>query len=198
MTLTWRDFPGPDDSGYYEERFSYLSQGDLILDAPLLVPAHPLVVDHSDGDQYVAVVPLLRTHAMILSPTCDFRRPSTEYLAAHPDQNPYQLRQQVVVGRVLTLIEWERAQKPEGRSDRVAQLRAFDNQRQYMYLPPLGSLGDSMVDLGTRRTLPMELVLRLERLTQLTEAAARQLVYKLVTYDAALVVDRNALRPPMD
>ena len=67
-----------------------------------------------------------------------------------------------------------------------------------MYLPSIGGLGDSMVDLGTRWTLPIELVLKLERLTQLRETAARQLLYKLVMYDAALIVDRDALRPPMD
>lgn len=198
MTRTWRDFARPDDGEYYEERFAYLSQGDIIIDAPLLVPSVPLLVDELDGNDFVATVPLLRTPAMIVSPTCDFRRPSAEYLAAHPVENPYELRQQVVVARVLPLSEWERAQKPEGRADRVAQMRGFDNQRQYMYLPPIGSLGDSMVDFGTRWTLPIELVLKLQRLTQLSETAARQLLYKLVMYDAALVVDRAALRPPMD
>ena len=198
MSRTWRDFGRPDDGAYYEERFTYLSQGDIVVDAPLLFPTLPVLVDELDGEEYVATIPLLRTPAMLVSPTCDFRRPSAEYLAAHPDENPYQLRQQVVVARVLPLPEWERAQKPEGRADRVAQLRGYDNQRQYMYLPSIGDLGDSMVDFGTRWTLPIELVLKLQRLTQLTETAARQLLYKLVMYDAALIVDRDVLRPPMD
>jgi hypothetical protein len=198
MTRTWRDFARPDDGGYYEERFSYLSQGDIVLEAPLLLPTVPLLVDEHEGDEYLAAVPLLRTAAMLVSPTCDFRRPSAEYLADHPDENPYQLRQQVVVARVLPLSEWERAQRPEGRADRVTQLRGYDNQRQYMYLPSIGVLSDSMVDFGTRWTLPIDLMLRLERLTQLRETAARQLLYKLVMYDAALVVDRDGLTPPMD
>lgn len=135
---------------------------------------------------------------MILSATCDFRRPSAEYLEAHSGENPYQLRQQLVVGRILALTEWERAQKPEGRSDRVAQVRAFDNQRQYMFLPAVEPLADSMIDFGTRWTLPLELVLGLDRVTQLTDTAARQLQYKLVMYDTAVIIDREILRPPMD
>jgi hypothetical protein len=198
MTLKWHDFRRPSDDQYFEVRFRYLSQGDILLDAPMLVPSAPLLVEETTEGERALRIPVVQTDVMIISPTCDFRRPSAAHLDARPDEDPYQLRQQVVVARILPIKEWETAQPATGRSDRVDQMLSFDNLRQYMYLPPVGSLGQSMVDLATMWTLPFEVALGLERLTQLAEAAARQLQYKLVIYATASVVDRDSLRPPMD
>src|SRR5687767_13387235 len=95
----WQDFPRPKDEAYYEERFPYLSQGDILADAPLLAVPPELLIDETDGGQVVAAIPVLRTSAMIITPTCDFRRPGADYLAEHPAEDPYQLRRQLVVGR---------------------------------------------------------------------------------------------------
>lgn len=194
---TWRDFRRPADADYYETRFSYLSQGDILLDAPLLLVPPVLDAQPSDAGP-VVTLPVLAAPGMVITPTCDFRRSSADHLDAHPDEEPYQLRQQLVVARIVPLHECERSQPPEGRSDRVAQLRSHDNLRQYMYLPELPPLVESLIDLGTLWTLPIGIVRRLDRLTQLTETGARQLQYKLAMYGTAVVIDRESLGRPID
>jgi hypothetical protein len=196
--LTWRDFPRPGDDAYYEARSPYLSQGDLLADAPMLVLPLELLVEEGPEGGLVAAVPLSQSAAVILSPTCDFRRQSIEYLAEHPDEDAYQLRQTVVVARVMPQDVWERAQVATGRSERLRQLLAHDNQRQYMYLPPIERLGASLIDFGTTWTLPLPIALGLERITQLALPSAQQLQFKLVQYGTAIVVQRDSLRPPMD
>lgn len=198
-TRTWRDFPRPSDNSYYEERFPFLSQGDIFDLLPLLLVPPELSFLETEHALPVAAIPVLETRGIIVTPTCDFRRRGADDLAAHPDVDPYTLRQQLVVARVLSFDEWERATPAAGRADRVAQLRSYDNQRQYMYLPHLeGAYGESMVDFGSMWTLPLELLRRSTRLTQLAEAGAVQLQYKLTMYGTALIVERDRLRPPMD
>jgi hypothetical protein len=163
---TWRDFPRPSDDAYYEERFPFLSQGDIFEALPLLLVPAEIALLETEGPAAVAAIPVLETKAIIVTPTCDFRRRAAEDLAAHPADDPYTLRQQLVVARVLPLEEWERAVPAAGRADRVAPVRSHDNQRQYMYLPPLdGAHGESLVDFGSMWTLPLELIRRATRLT---------------------------------
>lgn len=196
--LTWRDFPRPTDDVYYEIRSQYLSQGDLLADAPMLVMPPELLVEEGRDGGLVAAVPVSQTLAVILSPTCDFRRPSIEYLSAHPDEDPYQLRQSIVVARVMPRDVWERAQDATGRSDRLSQLLSHDNLRQYMYLPPNDRIGPSLIDFGMIWTLPLPIVRTLERITQLALAGARQLQFKLALYGTTVLLQREDLRPPMD
>jgi len=193
------DFPRPDDHLYYEERFPYLSQGDIFAEVPLLLVPSELALVESEVGTQAALVPVLQTMAVIISPTCDFRRPTAQQLAEDPEIQPYTLRQQVVVARIMPFEGWERSSDAVGRTERIRQVKAFDNLRQYMYLPASDQgPQESMVDLGTTWTLPISILLASRRITQLQFTAAQQLSYKLVLYQTTRAVERSGLRPPMD
>lgn len=194
----YQKFPRP-ESPYYETRFPHLSQGDIFEDVPFgtLGPElryidNPLEVLH----------PILPQRGMILSPTCDFRRPSAEQLATDPSLNPYALQEFVVMAPVLSLASVAETWGAK-RMTNLGLLRKYDALRRYMYLPPLPTEGldeDWVVDITCPDRIAIGLLLRQPsaRLTQLTFAAVQQLQYKVVLAATSRFVDRSVFEPPMN
>ncbi len=93
-------FPRP-TTPYYEIRSEYLSQGDLLEEVPFgVIGPELLYIEEVPG----AILHRVEFHrGMILSPTCDFRRPTIEELRKDPSQPPYTLQPHVVIGQVLPI-----------------------------------------------------------------------------------------------
>lgn len=146
-----------------------------------------------------AILPIFSVPAMLLTPTCDFRRPSIKDLEANPALPPYALEKRVRVGQILSLEDIERTFDPDNRTQNLEKIRKFDALRKYMYLPALdGHFGESAVSLGPTWLVDLDLLLRLDRVAQLTFAAARQLHYKTVMYATSTIVAPDSFNPPMD
>jgi hypothetical protein len=218
-------FPRP-QVGYYETRFPYLSQGDIFDDIPFATTGPELlfVEDAAPAARAADVTsvilqPVIAQRAIIVSPTCDFRRPSAAALQADPSLEPYTLQAHVTVAPVLPLADV----LPRWGSNRDANLhllRLYDALRRYMYLPPLPALpllpGDTaaagtagaggegeqewVADLSRLDSVAIGLLTRLldRRLAQLTLEAAQQLQYKLVMALTAAVTNRDTFQPPLD
>lgn len=195
---TWRDFPRP-SAPYYETRSRFLSEGDIFEDVPYTVvgAGMPMLADATSTAH--AILPVFSVPAMLLTPTCDFRRPSIKELEADSRLEPYTLETRVRVGQVLSIDEIERTFTAANRAQNLDKIRKFDALRRYMYLPPLeGRLGESVVSLGPTWLVDIHLLLSLDRVTQLTFSAARQLHYKTVMYATGTIVAPNSFSPSMD
>src|SRR5229473_3013238 len=117
----------------------------------------------------------------IVSPTCDFRRPTIEQLRNDPSQPHYTLQPHVVVAQVLP-IEVIAERWGANRANNMRLMLEFDAPRRYMYLPSLP--GDDrgqqwVVDFTRTDTIAIALLVD-QRTYQLTHAAAQHLQYKLV------------------
>lgn len=102
MPRPYERFPRP-QGPYYETRFPYLSQGDLLDDIPFATAGPELtLVEDLPG---VILQPIVVQRAMIVSPTCDFRRPSAAALQAEPTLDPYTLQEHLIVATVYPLAQ---------------------------------------------------------------------------------------------
>ena len=79
-------FPRPRES-YYEIRFPFLSQGDIFDSIPIPLMGADLLRHDAMPGMILQQVGVQRV--MIVSPTCDFRRPSASSIEAHPEVSPY-------------------------------------------------------------------------------------------------------------
>jgi hypothetical protein len=188
-------FPRP-TSPYYEVRSEYLSQGDLLEEVPFgVIGPELLYLQDLPG----AILHQVEFHrGMIVSPTCDFRRPTIEHLRNDPSQPPYTLQPHVVVAQVLP-IEVIAERWGANRATNMRLMLEFDAPRRYMYLPPLP--GDDrgqqwVVDFTRTDSIAIELLVD-QRTYQLTHAAAQHLQYKLVLAGTSVYTDRGVFDPPM-
>ena len=188
-------FPRP-TTPYYEIRSEYLSQGDLLEEVPFgVIGPELLYIEEVPG----AILHRVEFHrGMILSPTCDFRRPTIEELRKDPSQPPYTLQPHVVIGQVLT-IETIAERWGANRGNNMRLMLEFDAPRRYMYLPPLPADETGRqwaVDFTRTDSIAIDLLLD-QRSFQLTFAAAQHLQYKLVLASTSVYTDRAAYDPPM-
>jgi hypothetical protein len=199
MPREYERFPRP-QGPYYETRFPFLSQGDLFDDIPFGILGPDLLF--TEDLPGLILQPVVFHRAMIVSPTCDFRRPPASALLADLSLDPYSLQDHVIVAPVFPLHvvaeRWD-----AHRSNNTSLARRFDALRRYMYLPSLPDEDDTqewLVDLSRTDTLALRFLAGQvhRRLTQLTFEAAQQLQYKLVMAMTAVVSDRAAYRPAMD
>lgn len=192
------DIPRPRHP-YFESRFAYLSQGDIFDDVPYtILGPHLDVVDDDEGSTR-ALLPLTSVRAMLLTPTCDFRRPSAAVLDRDPRLEPYTLDTRLRMARVVDLGEVAASFEDNKRDQNVQLMERSDSLRRYMYLPALANVfGESAVELGATWLVDLQLVRQLRRVTQLTFAAAQQLHYKIVLYETSTAVDPDSFHPPMD
>lgn len=199
MAREYERFPRP-PGPYYETRFNYLSQGDLFAALPFPIEGADFV--RHDALPGLVLQPLGIQRAMVVSPTCDFRRPSAAALDADSTLEPYTLQAHVTIAPVLSLAavaeKWG-----ERRAASTHLARRYDALRRYMYLPATpGEPSESewLVDLSQVHSISLRVVLAAldGRLAQLTLPAAQQLQYKIVMAASAMVTDRNLYRPAMD
>lgn len=185
---------------YFETRFTYLSEGDIFDDVPYTLLRAPLQIAQTEGlTTASALTPLFAVRAMLVTPTCDFRRPSAKELDAAKDLRPYTLENRVRVAQIMPLEDIERSFDSIKRAQNLDLMRRFDSLRRYMYLPPLpGENAESAVALGPSWLIDLDVLVGLKRLTQLTFAAAQQLHYKTVMYATAVIVARGSFHPSMD
>jgi hypothetical protein len=197
--LTWRDFPRP-TGDYYETRFSYLCQGDIFHGIPYtLIGPELLLAADKDLPGPHALMPLASVQAMLITPTCDFRRASAERLQRDSSLAPYTLEQRVRVAQLLSLDEVEGTFDARNRRENLDKIRRFDSLRRFMYLPALGdTFPESAVALGPTWLVHLRLLLNSTRLTQLTFTAAQQVHYKIVMYETSTIVNRTDFLPPID
>ena len=208
MPREYERFPRQQE-GYYEHRFPYLSQGDVFDDIPfaltgpeLLFVEDALPAVRAADVTGVILQPIVAQRGIIVSPTCDFRRPSAAALQADPALNPYTLQAHITVAPVLPLADLT-SRWGNNRDANLHLLRRYDALRRYMYLPPLpGEPAERewVADLSRANSVAIGLVAKLmdRRLAQLTFVAAQHLQYKLVMALTAAVTNRDAYRPPMD
>jgi hypothetical protein len=179
----------PSDGAYYEQRIQELSQGDVFRDVPLAypLPAVEIVLDpEADlGARQFLSGPFELGHAILLSPTCSMRAQKTGGYA-HP------VRILAVVRPLSELIE-------QGifTSDRLGLLRKYDALINYMYLPPVEHLPESVALLYMSVTLHHDMIAG-NRIIQLTRDGAQQLQRKLVWFNSGLLWPRGEFAPPMD
>jgi len=134
---------------------------------------------------------------IIISPTCDFRRPTIEELNQNPGLEPYGLQPHVVVAQVIPLREV--AEKwGNGRESKLGLMFAYDAIRRYAYLPSVdgNAENDMVVDLLRTDSIAIPLLVDL-RIIQLTFSAAQHLQYKIVLAATSTYTDRSAYNPPL-
>ena len=188
-------FPRP-TTPYYEIRSKYLSQGDLLEEVPFgVIGPELLYIDDVPG----AILHRIEVgRGIILSPTCDFRRPALDELRQDPSLPPYTLQPHVVVAQVLPIETIAQRWSPN-RDNNMRLMLEFDPLRRYMYLPPLpdDDTGQQWaVDFTRTDSIAIELLID-QRSHQLTFAAAQHLQYKLVLASTSTYTDRAVFDPPM-
>jgi hypothetical protein len=81
--------PRPPDENYYEERTTWLRQGDLFTEIPLGYPFPPDAADHSEGSRKFLSGPFESGLGMLLTPSCSMAAQGKpgEY-TSRPDPGP--------------------------------------------------------------------------------------------------------------
>lgn len=160
----------PKDGDYYTDRTDYLRQGDLFANVPLGYPFPPEAIDHEEGKRKFLAGPFEPGFGMLLSPTCSF-------VAQGADAEGYShpVRMVAPVLSIEHLVA-------EGaiKSGSLEDLRIYDHIVNYFYLPAIDEVGmpESLALLYSSITLHHD-YLEENRVTQLSEAAAIHLKYKL-------------------
>lgn len=163
--------PRPPDENYYEERTTWLRQGDLFTEIPLGYPFPPDAVDHSEGNRKFLSGPFESGFGILLTPSCSMAAQGKPGEYAHPAR---------ILAPVIALDELVKAEAIKlGALD---DLRTYDHLANYFYLPPIpdAQMPESLALLYMPITLHHD-YLEDRRIAQLSvEAAAhlkRQLTY---------------------
>jgi hypothetical protein len=161
--------PRPPDDSYYEERTSYVRQGDLFQDVPLGYPWPPDAASHSAGKRKFLSGPFEPGFAMLLTPTCSMIAQGVSDSYAHP------VRMLAPVIPLQELLD-QGVAKPGS----VGDLRGYDHLINYFYLPEIAEseFPESLALIYSAITLHHD-YLEERRVTQLAEPAAVHLKYKL-------------------
>jgi hypothetical protein len=159
----------PPDERYYEERTSYVRQGDVFHDVPLGYPFPPDALDHKAGHRKFLAGPFEPGFGMLLTPTCSMVAQGGEAGYAHP------VRMLAPVVPLERLVD-EGAVKAGSLED----LRKRDHLVNYFYLPPIPAyeMPESLALLYSAITVHHD-YLDEHRAAQLAEPAAVHLKYKL-------------------
>jgi hypothetical protein len=161
--------PRPPNDSYYEDRTSYVRQGDLFQDVPLGYPWPPEAVEHSAGKRKFLSGPFEPGFGMLLTPTCSMIAQGDAGRYAHPVR---------VLAPVLPLQRLV----DEGvvKSGAIDDLRRYDHLVNYFYIPAIADSGlpESLALLYSSITVHHD-YLEERRITQLSETAAVHLKYKL-------------------
>lgn len=206
------EFPRPQKT-YYESRHEFLTQGDILVDVPwsqlgpelfLLAPA-PEWLPLPAGAEPIATYVWTSGFGMILSDTCDFRHPKAQDIALHPDhfERPDSVYHSgfLRVAPIYPLATFPGLPDDQGLRER---LRQYDHFRKLMYLPPLtlpnGSevFAEALVVINQADLLHLDLVGRLERVTQLSLVGRQQLNRKLVYADTGFQIPFEKFSPDLD
>jgi hypothetical protein len=186
----YQKYPRPTDP-YYDLRHDLLSQGTILENAPssILGPRLPLLDLVPQGVEvpagYKAAVTLVSTwgYGMIVSNTCDFRRPKASDLLQRPRDFPQIYHGDSV--RVAPIAPLRSV--PDVPEASYALVRQYDHYRRFLYLPEMVNkdtgeeiLPESLLLLNLTDVLHIDLVRRLRVVAQLTYEARRQLARKLV------------------
>jgi hypothetical protein len=206
--LDYTDFPRPKEQ-YYEVRHDFLSQGDILRDVPFaqLGPSINVLESVPDGlpipDGTVPAMTFVAHSAfgIVLSNTCDFRHAGASTIRIEPKDYfhaPKSIYESgyVRVAPIFPLDHWHQIPRDESKRD---TLRDFDLFRKLMYLPELRSAGlpESAVGIHMADSLHIDLLLGLERVTQLTRIARQQLNFKLVWFDTGFGLPRDQFNPDL-
>ena len=207
--MNYTDFPRPKDH-YYEVRHDFLTQGDILRDVPFaqLGPSINVLDSVPDGlpipDGTVPAISFVAhsPFGMILSDTCDFRHAAAKNIRVEPKDYfhaPKSVYESgyVRVAPIFPLDSWEMLPKDQTERNKF---RDFDLYRKLMYLPELTSVGlpESAVGLHMADSLHIDLLLGLERVTQVTRPARQQLNFKLVWVDTGFGVPRDQFDPDLE
>lgn len=205
MAEDFERFPRPEAS-YYEVRHEYVSQGDIFVDVPwslmgptiLLIDPPPAALPVPPG--HLPIVQYLSSYdlGMVVSDTCDFRHPTARDLDADPQRYaaPGAIYHSgyVRVAPVMAFEDYQDLPNDAGVRDRI---RRYDHFRRLFYLPP-GKAPGSTVDIPEAVALlhmtdlvSIDTLRSLERATQLTEVARKQLARKLVYFDTGRHIDHS-------
>jgi len=202
-----KDHPRPKQP-YYEVRHEYLTQGDILRDLPFaqLGPSIIVVDSPPEGEpipegtlpvlSYVAYSPF----GIVLSDTCDFRHPPADAISIEPKDYFHKRKSiyhsgYVRVAPIFPLDYWR--DLPE-HGEALDEFKTLDNYRKLMYLPahdgdlPAAAIGFHMAD-----SIHIDLLLTLERVTQLTRVARQQLNFKIVWFDTGFGVPRDDFNPDL-
>jgi hypothetical protein len=161
--------PRPPDDSYYEERTSYVRQGDLFRDVPLGYPWPPDAVTHSAGNRKFLSGPFEPGFALLLTPTCSMIAQRAHEGYAHP------VRMLAPVIALEDLLD-----KGVVKAASLDDLRQYDHLINYLYLPPIveAELPESLALIYSAITIHHD-YLDERRIAQLSEVAASHLKYKL-------------------
>jgi hypothetical protein len=186
----YEKYPRPTDP-YYDLRHDLLSQGTILENPPssVLGPQLPLLDPVPEGVEvpvcYKAAITLVFTwgFGMIVSNTCDFRRPKASDVLKRPQDFPNVYYRDAI--RVAPIAPLRSATEVPDANYPV--VRQYDNYRRFVYLPEMVNkdtgeeiLPESLVLLNLTDVLHVDLVRRLRVVAQLTFEARRQLARKLV------------------
>jgi hypothetical protein len=212
----WEEFPRP-EADYYERRHEYLTQGDIIIDVPisqlgpdLISPAYLPDVAFPLPERTIPVLTNVWTagFGMLISNTCDFRHPS----AADIQKDPYRYRNPGAIYhsgflRVAPIFPLDECPFLVHSDEAYTTLRQYDHIRRLMYLPPLTDvsnegtrqvLGECVVALHLTDLSSIDLLGRLERVTQLSYVARQQLCRKLVWLDTGALASYEDFDPDLN
>ena len=120
----------PSDENYYEERTTWLRQGDLFTEIPLGYPFPPDAVDHSEGNRKFLSGPFEPGVGMLLTPSCSMAAQGKHGAYAHPAR---------ILAPVIALDDLVAAGAI--KSSALDDLRTYDHLANYFYLPPLPDAG---------------------------------------------------------
>lgn len=122
--------PRPPDENYYEERTTWLRQGDLFKEVPLGFPFPPDAVEHSEGNRRFLSGPFESGFGMLLTPSCSMAAQGKPGAYAHP-------------ARILApVIAFDRLVDAGAiKAGALDQLREYDHLANYFYLPPIADAG---------------------------------------------------------
>lgn len=161
--------PRPPDDSYYEERTSYVRQGDIFRDVPLGYPWPPDAVTHSAGNRKFLSGPFEPGFALLLTPTCSMIAQGAQGGYAHP------VRMLAPIVALADLVD-----KSVVKAGSVDDLRRYDHLINYLYLPPIvaSEFPESLALIYSAVAVHHD-YLEERRIAQLSEIAAVHLKYKL-------------------
>lgn len=212
MPEEWEEYPRP-QGNYYETRHEFLTQGDIYSDVPwsLLGPTITVIDPPPEGlpvpPGHLPALSYIWPHkfGIILSDTCDFRHPRAQDIVK--DRPKYRTPDSVYhsgflrVAPIYSLAEYTGLPAGTGVP---ARIRTYDHFRRLMYLPTLRDLlgaeviPESLIAFNQADLLSLDLLRRLNRLTQLTLLGRQQMNRKLVYADTGYQVAYDRFGPDLD
>ncbi|HEX7060287.1 MAG TPA: hypothetical protein VF176_10600 [Solirubrobacterales bacterium] len=162
----------PDDKNYYEDRASYVRQGDLFCSIPQGYPWPPDAIAHEEGERTFLSGPFDSGFGMLTTPTCSMLAQGEASGYAHA------VRSLAPVISLQKLVEHGAI-----KTGSVDDLRVRDHLVNYFYVPAIEEAGlpESLALIYAPVTIHHD-YLDDRRIAQLSEEAAIHLKYKLCAH----------------